>query len=200
MRAASMEAKRRRNFALVWRKANSGSTCRCRARLTMVKSRSPTSETTASEAAAGREACSTGAPGDSSFPRKRSARARSRMVLDRLPQLGCFFFQLLEKAVGIRPIEAVLSRPRSELARFEQRRKRARDRVEQRAGAASGLRAIRLLCLLDSIPVAQHLSGIDRGVRLHSRLSHSPRSPGRQRHGGGGGSACDSGRQSHPRS
>src|ERR1700722_12105457 len=50
---ASIAAKRRRNLALVWRSANSGSTCRWRARLTKVKSMSPTSETTSSGAGEG---------------------------------------------------------------------------------------------------------------------------------------------------
>ena len=48
-----MAAKRRRNLALVWRRANSGSTLSRRARLTMVKSMSPTSETMASWAPGG---------------------------------------------------------------------------------------------------------------------------------------------------
>ena len=94
------------------------------------------------------------------------------MAADGLAQLLGFFLQLGEDAFQIRPVKAALLRAAAQLGGLQQRRQRARNAVER-----GGVAALRLLCPLDGIPVAQHLGGVDsRGLqrRLH-RIAGSHR-------------------------
>ena len=81
----------------------------------MVKSMSPTSETTSSEA--------TPVVGGGGA--------------DCLPQLFCFFLQLGEDAFHIGPVEAALVRTRPQLGGLQQRRKPARNAIERRREPAA---------------------------------------------------------------
>ena len=72
-----------------------------------------------------------------------------------MAQLFRFFFQLGKDAVDIGPVEAALVRPPAQFGGFEKRGERSRNTVERR-----GVRQ-RLFCVLDGVPVAQHLGRVD---------------------------------------
>ena len=106
-----MSMKRRWNLALAFFKAISGSTCTKRARLTAAKSRSPSS----------------------------SSSLRDSFLRERVADFGHFFAQFFKDAVGILPVESRARGFAGELQSFEHGGQSARNAIEQRGCAFSGV-------------------------------------------------------------
>ncbi len=82
------------------------------------------------------------------------------MVVDSLAQLLCFFLQLGEDALDIRPVEATFVRAASQLGGFQKRGQGAWNAI-QRGGV--GVFRVAFLCLFNSVPVAENLGSVDSG-------------------------------------